>query len=276
MGELGSKLTGRVIALPETRELDLFAQMLEKRGAITRRCPLVGIHDTPDAAPIEAWLRQCIDGDFDDLILITGEGLRRLRGFAARADLHDDFVASLHRLRRITRGPKPARELRKLGLAVDIPATQPTTDGVIDALRKEKLDGRHVAVQLYGDNPNRPLVEFLESAGATVTTVAPYIYADAAEGTAVIALIESMSAGEIDAIGFTSSPQVARLSSVARKENLEDTLARGMAQTTVAAVGPLVADALREAGFEVDLMPADSFFLKPMVNELATRLGPKT
>jgi len=51
-------LTGRTIAIPETRELDLFAQMLESRGATTLRCPLVSILDAPDPAPVEAWLRQ--------------------------------------------------------------------------------------------------------------------------------------------------------------------------------------------------------------------------
>lgn len=35
-------LAGRRIALPESRELDLFADMLLKRGAQVLRCPLMG------------------------------------------------------------------------------------------------------------------------------------------------------------------------------------------------------------------------------------------
>lgn len=262
-------LAGRRIALPETRELDLFAEMVEKRGATTLRCPLVGIFDAPDPEPVEAWLYRCVNGDFDDLILLTGEGLRRLLGVAERAGIRDEFVEALENLRRITRGPKPARELRKLGMTPDIPAGSPTTEGIIESLRSENLAGRTVAVQLYGENPNRPLIEFLEKAGAHVAPVAPYIYADAADTDKVVALIKALHSEELDAIAFTSSPQVERLFSVARSQNLGKELETGLRNCCVAAVGPLVADALRAAGVRVDLMPQDSFFLKPLVNTLA-------
>jgi len=36
-------LAGRTIVVPERRELDLFARMLEQHGAITIRCPMVAI-----------------------------------------------------------------------------------------------------------------------------------------------------------------------------------------------------------------------------------------
>ena len=44
-------LSGRLIALPEARELDRLARMLEAEGAETLRCPLVAINDTPDPRP---------------------------------------------------------------------------------------------------------------------------------------------------------------------------------------------------------------------------------
>src|SRR5262245_13081558 len=79
---MSKPLDGRTIALPETRELSLLAEMLEQKGATTIRCPLVAIDDTPDAEPVLAWLRALASGEFHDLILMTGEGLRRLLGFA--------------------------------------------------------------------------------------------------------------------------------------------------------------------------------------------------
>src|SRR5471030_1254999 len=82
---MGEALAGRRIVVPETRELDLFARMLEQHGAITIRCPMVAIADVPDAAPVEAWLRRFTTDPPDDFILMTGEGLERLVGFARRA-----------------------------------------------------------------------------------------------------------------------------------------------------------------------------------------------
>jgi uroporphyrinogen-III synthase len=267
-------LAGRTIALPETREIEVFAALLERRGARVIRCPLVAIRDAPDPAPVLDWSRSLAAGALDDLILLTGEGLRRILACIERHEptLRPPFLEALRRVRTITRGPKPAKALRELGLKPDIAAEQPTTDGVIASLRRLDLRGRRVGVQLYGSEPNRQLVDFLEGSGAAVWTVAPYVYADAAESEAVRGLIEELRAGRIDAIAFTSSAQVERLVAVASEETLRATLAR----TLVAAVGPVVADTLRRHGIDARAMPEESFFLKPLTSVLEDALGSRT
>lgn len=267
-------LAGRVVAVPETREIDVFAAMLERRGAQVIRCPMVAIRDAPDSAPVLRWSRELAAGSFDDLILLTGEGLRRI---LARIDhnepaLKESFVAALTRLRKITRGPKPARALRELGMKPDIAAERPTTEGVIASLQPFDLKGRRFGVQLYGTEPNRPLVDFLETAGAKVSTVAPYVYADAADNEAILTLLKRILAGEVDAIAFTSTPQVERLFAVAPAENITAALAK----TVVAAVGPVVADTLRRHGIQARVMPEESFFLKPLTGVLEDALGAKS
>ena len=159
---MSGPLANRRIALAECRELDLLARMLEREGAEIVRCPLVAIRDAPDAAPVEAWIRRVIAGECDDLILYTGEGIRRLVGFADRAGLRDDFVAALGRVNKITRGPKPVRALREIGLSSDFAAKVPTTDGIIATLEGETLRERLVSVQIYGQEPNLKLVAFLK------------------------------------------------------------------------------------------------------------------
>ena len=266
-------LTGRTIALPETRELDLFAQMLETRGAATLRCPLVSILDAPDAAPVEAWLRQFNAGGCDDLILLTGEGLRRLLGFAERAAMKDAFIAQLGAVRTLTRGPKPAKALRDVGLRNSLSAEAPTTDGVIAALSKLDLHGRRIGVQLYGSEPNLKLIDFIKQAGATPLPVAPYVYADESDDARVIDFIRALAAGGVDVLAFTSAAQVKRLWDVAATAELAEALDEGLRKTRVAAVGPIVADSLRERGVTVAMMPAESFFMKPLVNEIVAALG---
>jgi uroporphyrinogen-III synthase len=263
-------LKGRTIAVPETRELDLFSGMLERRGASVLRCPLVAIHDAPDPAPVLSWLHRFAASGCDDLILLTGEGLRRLLSCLEQHEpsLRARFLAELTRVRKITRGPKPARVLRELGLKPDIAAASPTTEGVIAALRPLELAGRRIGVQLYGIDPNETLTSFLREAGASVLPVAPYVYADAAEGQAVEDLIARMAAGEVDAIAFTSTPQVERLFAVASAARVRAALGR----TLVAAVGPVVADALGRHGVKARLMPEESFFLKPLTTALEEAL----
>jgi len=48
---------------------------------------------------------------------------------------------------------------------------------------------------------------------------------------------------------------------------------RQLAETLVAAVGPVVADALHRHGVDARLMPEESFFLKPLTTVLEEALG---
>lgn len=271
---LESSLADRTIAVPETRELDVFSAMLERRGAKVVRCPLVAILDAPDPRPVLDWIRRFNAASFDDLILLTGEGLRRLLACIDRHEprLRDGFVAELARVRKITRGPKPAKALRELGLKPDIAAETPTTPGVIESLKKENLVGRRIAVQLYGAEPNLPLIEFLQTAGGSPTTVAPYIYADQADDDAVRTLLTRMANSEIDVIAFTSSAQVDRLFAVGP----EDLVRQALERTEVAAVGPVVAESLSRREVDVRFMPHDSFFMKPLTSAMEDGLGARS
>ena len=259
-------LAGRTIAVPETRELDVFAALLERRGATVLRCPLVAILDAPDPGPVLDWLHWFSGGTCDDLILLTGEGLRRLLACIDKHEpaLRDNFIAQLARVRKITRGPKPARALRELGLKSDIAAESPTSAGVIASLAAEPLADRDVGVQLYGTEPNAPLLDFLCGAGARVRTVAPYVYATKSDDAAVSALLDRMLRGEVDAIAFTSGAQVERLFAIAPEQQVQAALAR----THVAAIGPIVADALARHSVQVASMPHESFFMKPLASAL--------
>jgi uroporphyrinogen-III synthase len=253
-----------MIALAESRQLEELAQMLEKEGATTLRCPLVSILDAPDPEPVLAWLRDLIAGRFDHLLLFTGEGLRRLLGFAERANLRQDVVAALGKTRTITRGPKPVRALRDIGLSPSLVAQTPTTEGVIATLKSEALQGKTVGLQLYSED-NPAMKKFLQEAGAKVHAVQPYIYAPAADADRVADLIDRMAQGTVDAIIFTSSPQVDRLFEVARERGLEDALQQGFDRTRVAAVGPVVADDLCRHGARVDICPDQGFVMKNLV-----------
>lgn len=260
-------LQGRTVALAEGRQLEELVQMLEREGATALRCPMVSIRDVPDAEPVLAWLRELIAGRFDCIILMTGEALRRLLGFAESAGLREQAIAALGKTRTVTRGPKPGRALKEVGLAPSKVAEAPTTDGVIATMRQESLKGWTIGVTLYGE-PNPTLVQFLEQAGANVLTVLPYVYAPAADADRVAQLIERMARGEVDDVVFTSSPQVDRLFEVAAQRGLQSLLQQGMQRTRVAAVGPVVAENLKQQGARVDICPEQGFVMKNLVQQI--------
>jgi uroporphyrinogen-III synthase len=266
-------LKGKRIAVPEMRELEIFASLLERRGAEVLRCPLVTIYDTPHSAQVLAFAVRIAEGGFDDFVLITGEGLTRILSCINKHDpaLQERFIAGLQKVRTITRGPKPARVLRSLGLKSNIEAREPTSEGVIEALKPLDLTGRRVALQLYGNDPNIKLTRFLQERGVELTTVAPYVYGNAADDATVKSLLERMAAGEVDAIAFTSKLQIERLVN----QQPGPLVKRALTRTKIAAVGPIVAEAIRAAGFEVASSPEHSWFMKPLVVALSESLQAK-
>jgi uroporphyrinogen-III synthase len=263
---------GKTIALAEGRQLEELATMLEKEGAVAQRYPMINILDAPNAAPVVAWLRDLIADKFAYVILMTGEALRRLLGFADREGIRHEVIAALSRTRTITRGPKPVRALKEIGLNPTKVAESPTTEGVIATLRNESLQGQTLGVTLYGE-ANPTLGQFLEQAGATVKTVLPYVYAPASDGDKVGDLINRMAKGGIDVIVFTSSPQVDRLYEVAAEKGLEDELRQGMIQTRIAAIGPVVAGNLRQRSAKVDICPEQGFVMKNLVQLIKRQLS---
>jgi len=268
-------LEGRTIALPEARELDRLAELVAEAGGAALRCPLVAIRDAADPRPSEAWLRALSAGEFDDVVFLTGEGLRRLLATADRLGTRADVVAALGKVRKVTRGPKPAKALHEVGLSSDLAAPVPTSAGVIEALAALDLRGRRVGVQLYGEEPNRPLVEALERAGATVRTVAPYVYASAADSAQVVSLIDGLHSRQVDAIAFTSASQVDRLFQVAALAGAEQRLRTALGEARVAAIGPIVVETLARHGVRIDVVPEKGFVMRRLVNALAEALGPK-
>jgi uroporphyrinogen-III synthase len=265
---MAGPLSGLSILVPESRELDLFAGMLEAEGATTVRCPMVQILDLENTTEAEAWIAQLIAGHFDDLVLLTGEGLRRLLAISDRSGNREAFVSALAGVRKITRGPKPARVLREIGLLPDIPATIPTSEGILAALTEDNLKGRRMAVQLYPGTGGMALVEALRKRGAIVSAITPYRYATQAESEKVVDAIHAMAEGRIGMIAFTSMTQLDRLLDVAKEFQIEPVLKTALSTARIASIGPVVTERLAALGITRVIQPHTSFHLKPLVRAI--------
>jgi uroporphyrinogen-III synthase len=263
---MGGALDGLTILVPESRELDLFAGMLEAQGARAWRCPMVRIADLDDDSEAQSWIARMIAAPFDLTILLTGEGLRRLVSLCGARQ--DAFIAALGKSRTVTRGPKPARALREIGLTPGLAAIVPTSQGVLEILAKESLQGRRIGAQLYPGDGGLPLVEALRSRGAEVFPVTPYRYVTQTESRQVANAIKDLAAGKIGMIAFTSSPQIERLFAVAKESGLMSELTQGLERTAIAAIGPVMEQALAAHGLSSAIHPATSFHLKPMINAI--------
>src|SRR5258708_22645165 len=99
---MADKLNGYRILILESREEAQFSRLLAEQGADVVQCPMFTIHDAPDPKPIEAWIRRFIELPCDDLVLMTGEGLRRLMKAARHMGIQQDLVTPLRQAPKFT------------------------------------------------------------------------------------------------------------------------------------------------------------------------------
>jgi len=271
---MADKLNGYRILILESREEAQFSRLLAEQGADVVQCPMFTIHDAPDPKPIEAWIRRFIERPCDDLVLMTGEGLRRLMKVARRMGIEQDFVTALGKVRKFARGPKPGRALREIGLEPQMTTEKPTSEGIAEMLARVDLGGHRVGLQLYPDKDHSALIGAITGEGAEVDTVAPYVYDAQAADANIVTAIEEMAQGCIDAIALTNLGQVRRLFEVAKARQREAQLRDGLARTPIASVGPVVSDELKSHGLRADISPAnDAYFMKPLISAMAAALG---
>ena len=271
---MADRLNGYRILILETREEAQFSRLLTEQGADVLQCPMFTIHDAPDPAPIEAWIWRAVEQPLDDLVLMTGEGLRRLMKVVRRLGVEGEFVAALGNARKFTRGPKPGRALREIGLEPQVTTEKPTSEGVAEMLSRVDLQGHRLGLQLYPDKDHSVLINSIKAQGAEVETVLPYVYDARAADANIVTAIDEMAEGRIDALALTNLGQIRRLVEVARAHGFETRLRDGLARTRIASVGPAVSDELKSHGLRTDIYPAnDAYFMKPLISAMATELA---
>jgi uroporphyrinogen-III synthase len=270
---MADRLNGYRVLILETREEAQFSRLLSEQGADVLQCPMFAINDAPDPAPIEAWIRRAVEKPFDDLVLLTGEGLRRLMKVVRRAGAEQDFVAAIGKSRKFTRGPKPGKALREIGLEPQMTTEKPTSEGVAEMLSRLDLKGHRVGLQLYPDKDHGALIGAIKTQGAEVDTVLPYVYDAKAADANIVTAIDEMARGRVDAIALTNLGQIRRLIDTAKDHGWEDKLREGLAQTPIASVGPAVSDELKSHGLTAAIYPADeAFFMRPLISAMAAAL----
>jgi uroporphyrinogen-III synthase len=268
------RLSGYRILILETRKEAQFSRLLREQGADVLQCPMFIICDAPDAAPIEAWIARFIETPCDDLVLTTGEGLRRLLKVARRMDVESAFIAALGEARKYARGPKPGRALREIGLEPQATTQKPTSEGIAEMLSLSELGGHRVGLQLYPDKDHSALIKAITAQGAEVDSVTPYVYDAQSADANILTAVDELAQGRIDAIALTSSGQVRRLIEVAQAHGCEDRLREGLQRTRIASVGPVVSSELQSHGLRTDIVPAEgAYFMKPLISAMASELG---
>jgi len=233
------------------------ASLIQRHGGIPYPAPVLQENYLEDDPQVNQLVNDICDGIVQVVVLLTGVGTQALVRAAAAMGKEEGFLRALDQRTVIARSPKPARVLRHYKIHIDVMPPEPfTSQDLLDAIHDIDLSGKELAVQAYGA-PNGFLTQRLRDRGANVREITLYTWGLPQDQTPVIGMIEGLGRGEIDAVAFTSQPQVGNLINIAGQAGTEEIL-RGHLNgplVAVASVGPVCSRRLREAGINVDVEP---------------------
>ena len=237
----------RIGVTSDRRSEDLIAA-LERRGAEVLHAPAIRIAASDNDVQLNLDTAAIIAAKPDILLATTSYGIRRWFEASDAAGLGPDLTTTLENARILVRGPKARGAVRAAGLEDSGMSDKETTESLVDKVLAEGASGRTVAVQLHGFT-DRPQLERLRTAGATVLTVEPYRWLLPEDNSRVLKLVDAICTGSVDAVTFTSAPAVDALFSVADDAHKLDQVLDAFSETVVAAaVGPVTGAPLVAAG----------------------------
>jgi uroporphyrinogen-III synthase len=248
-------LSGRTIALLESRQRDELAEMVRRLGGTPVVAPAV--RERPSQDDGGALLGRVVQGEFVVLIALTGAGVTALFTEAERHGVLADVRQALGKMAIVCRGPKPQAALKRYGLKASVSTARPhTSSELLEALAETHLNQVPVLLLHYGER-NVPFANALAARGALVEDVCLYEWDLPEDLGPLDDVVRRVIAREVDALLVTSQVQFRFMLLVAGRAGLADALVAALnADTVVGAVGPVVAAALRAGGVVPDVLPA--------------------
>ena len=252
----------RVLAL-ESRRAPELAKLIATYGGEPMVAPSmreVPLESNKEALAFSARL---LAGEFDMVIFLTGVGARAILSVVETVNGRGEYIAALHRVKVVARGPKPVAALREIGVTPVITAPEPNTWHellrALDDAGKETqelgLQGMRVAVQEYGAS-NPELLAGLRERGAQVTRVPVYQWALPEDLGPLRLAIKAIAEGTVEVVMFTTAVQAIHLFQVAAEMNLEEPVKNGLKRAIVASIGPTTTEELQRRGIRADLEPS--------------------
>ncbi|MGG5752209.1 uroporphyrinogen-III synthase [Zafaria sp. Z1313] len=265
-------LAGFRIGVTSDRRSTELIEALERRGGCVLHAPVLRIAPIAEDAELVEETRRIIEARPDYLLVTTAYGMRRWID-AAEAHGHGEALAEVLESASIhVRGPKARGAVRAAGFTDDGISDDERTATLVDAVIERGVDGRTVALQLHGHTDLDGIAR-LSAAGARVLTVSPYRWVVPQDSEEKVErLIDAACGGGLDVVTFTSAPAVDALWSAAQERGRYWELVQAFQTTlTAAAVGPVTAQPLYDAGIE-PLVP-ERYRMGALIRQVVEFLG---
>ena len=251
-------LFGKSLLVPRPVEQGrVTAAAIRARGANARLLPAIEIRDPADRAPLARAIAEL--SSFEWVLFTSANGVTRFT-HALRAAGLDARAFGSAKIGAI--GPKTASALESFGLRADVIADEFIGEGLARAVLASGVPTRVLLARAQVARDALP--ELLRQAGSQVEVVPVYETVVADAGLALRAHFEQ---GEIDVALFTSSSTVNAVT-----DALGAQAAELLSRVTVASIGPITSQTLRERGVRADVV-ATSYTVDGLLDALETHFS---
>lgn len=249
-------LHGFTVAVTADRRSAEQIELFARRGAKVLHGPTMATQYLDDETALRQATDEVLRTPPDVVIATTGIGLRAWFEAAQAWGVADQLLASLRSARLVARGVKAAAIARQWGLEVALQPPSERLDDAVALLLAEGVVGQRVVVQEHGQ-PTGSAATDLRAAGAEVVPVPVYRWRLPDDPGPALRLVDSVIAGEVDAVTFTSAPAVTNMFTLADLNDQGDLLRSAFNSGRVVAgcVGSVCAGAATEEGVTAPLFP---------------------
>jgi len=235
--------------------------LIREMGGAPYYIPAIEIKGLTNFAPVENLIMELCNGQVDYVIFMSTNGVKYLFSAADSLKQRAELTEGLAKTFIIAIGPRTAQVLEQDNkMRVGLVPSKYSSEGLLESLQSRELKGKNIRIPRTS-NATPILTDNLRARGAQVEEV--YVYESGLPEDEEIKqkFFEDLKSRKIDAIVFGSGLSAKNIfKMLTEKASAEEIRSLLNTRTTTVAIGPTTADALREMGIKIDVMPADYLF----------------
>jgi uroporphyrinogen-III synthase len=254
-------LKGRVVAITRPAgQAEEAGALIRAKGGVPYYIPAIEIKPLSNPEPMKKFITELYAGTVDYVILMSTNGVKYLfaaaEGIGQTRLLHEGLAKSYV----IGVGPKTAEALKGAGVRVDLVPQKYSSEGLLEAFQDKNLKGKKIRIPRTS-NATPTLTSQLKEMGADVEEI--YIYESSlpADEELKTKFYNDLTGGYINAVLFGSGLSAKNIFKMLTEKAGMEQLRKIFAQKVRGvAMGPTTAEALRDLGVKVDVVPDDYLF----------------
>jgi uroporphyrinogen-III synthase len=259
-------LKGKTIALTRPAgQAEEAGKQIEEKGGVPYYIPAIEIKGLSNFEQIKKFIAEMLELQVDYVIFMSTNGVKYLFSAAQELNQPSQLKEGLAGTFVIAVGPRTAEVLEKdYGVHVSLIPTKYSSEGLIESFGEGEVAGKKICIPRTS-NATPTLTDKLRDMGADVEEIYVYESGLPVDESLKEKFYEDLTSGKIDAIVFGSGLSAKNIFKMLQEKDSMVTL-RGIVnnKVTTVAIGPTTAEALKELGIKVDVMPEDYLFKKAL------------